>query len=244
MPSNFYNRGVGEPVKDDKPFEDRRGSLPDNLSGLSLLPDGSWHEVHRPLATGVGAKPYLGAEGHGTDDADDGLYYPHEDGDVAPMQDAPGENGKPDFQDIRWDGIPLFVAEVPHPMRAVVRNALTRTVYDGREAYGPTFRNVPDPGSVVSLPREPGRDRVHVSLELNYGTVTPRFAVAVSHDSSFPAGAYLVLSQPGSKHTFVTTEPLFFAVVPYADYDGSLNNTRLHVVQEFSTTIDRNSSQS
>lgn len=243
MSNSFTNRGVDEPVDEEyKP----RPFLPDTTSGLQYLPDGSWHEIHRPLATGLGSIPRRGNEGHGTDDADNGKFYPYEDGDVAPLQDAPGDEGKSDFADVRWDGVPLFVTQVPHPMRAVVRNVLTRTIFTGTEnPSGAVGR--PDTSSVVAIPRDPGRDRVYVSLDSNVAitpqTLSTRFAVAVSHNGSFADGTYLMLASTGNKHSFVTTEPLYFAMVPLLPYDGTLNSFRLHVVQEFSTTIDRNVSE-
>lgn len=233
---NFYNRGVDEPV--DK-TQDGRGYLPDTTSGLSLLPDGHWTPVFRPLATGNGSNPWRGAEGHGTDDPD-GVFYPNEDGDVAPLQDAPGEHGKADFVDIGFDGTPLFVAIVPHPMKAVSKSLVARTVFDGTEQYGSALY-VPDVTTAVSVPRDPARTSMRVSVTQNVGTTGARFVFAMS-TGSFAGTDYIVL-RSGDRMTYESTEPVSFAIIPIAANDGTKNDLRLQVVLESASTIDRNSNR-
>lgn len=239
MPANklgAYTRTDADMISGDK-----RANIPDTLSGLMNLPDGSWHGISRPLADAYGV-PGRGVEGHGTDSnvkAKD--YHPNPEGDFQWESDE----GK-------WSDIvpptPLYVTVVPDPLKSVTKKSITRTVIDGMIApSGAAFSGV-DIANVFNIPRDESRVKLSLLVGGNFSTATAnqslKYAFVVSHDSAFPFTNFLVIDPVvGTYYEFYGTEGLYVAVWPIAAPDATKQNTVvLNAIIETAGMVDFNPS--
>jgi hypothetical protein len=221
---------------------DKRNNLPDTLSGLSVLPDGSWHEVNRPLADTYGV-PGRGVEGHGADS------------DVKTVEYEPNQHGDAQFNDSdadTWADIvpphPLFVTVVPNPLKSVTKKSVTRTVVDGTVAYtGAPFVGV-DPANVAQISRDESRVKLTLVVGGNFSVATGnqslKYAFAVSHETAFPFTNFILIDPVvGAYYEFYGTEPLYIGVWPLLAQDPTKQNSVvLNAVIETAGMVDYNPS--
>lgn len=220
-------------------FSDKRANIPDTLSGLSVLPDGSWHGISRPLADSYGV-PGLGVEGHGGDsDVKSEDYSPNPAGDFQ----WEGDDGK-------WSDIvpptPLYVTVIPDPLKSVTKKSSTRIVVDGMVySVGAAFSG-PDFANVFNVPRDESRVKLTLLVGGNFAVASAsqslKYGFVVSHDSAFPFTNYLVIDPVvGSFCEFYGTEPLYVAAWPIAAPDNTKQNTVvLNAVIETAGMVDYN----
>jgi len=220
---------------------DKRANIPDTLSGLSVLPDGSWYNVSRPLADSYGV-PGRGVEGHGTDSdvkAED--YEPN------PAGDYQFESDDGDWHDLK-PPTPLYVTVVPDPLKSVTKKSTTRTLIDGMIAPSGAAYSGVDINNVFSISRDESRVKLTLTVGGNFSTAAAnqslKYAFVVSHDSAFPFTNFIVIDAVvGAYYEFYGTEPLYVAVWPVAAPDNSKQNTLvLNCVIETAGMVDYNPS--
>ena len=220
---------------------DKRSLIPDTLSGLSVLPDGTWHGISRPLGGDWGV-PGRGTEGHGTDsDTEWDEYGPPQAGDAS-MDELEG----------KWDDIvaplPLYVTVVPDPLKSVTKKSSTRLLIDGTTGYSSAAFSGPDLFNVVQINRDESRVKLTLTVAGNFYTAAAnlvlKYGFAVSHDSSFPFMNYVVIDPVvNTTYEYCGTEPLYVAIFPVAAQDATKQNTVvLNATIETASMLDNNPS--
>jgi len=223
---------------DDRTRGQSLASLPQVADGIDI--GGSWHEIHRSLAS-RSQVPGRGHAEHGSDSETDSMdYLPDQSGAVAPLRDDVGDNA-PDYTDLMLDadpiqdGIqrPVLVSVVPAPKLNVVKSTRILTIFDGQRAsYTGTFGSAPDLVNAVALAADPNRTRMTVQLFRPYSAFagqTIMYWFAMSTDPQFNDYTVIQISSAlQTPQTVVTldncTNPFYFTILPVIAYDPTKTN--------------------
>lgn len=229
-------------------------ALPDTTSGLSVLPDGSWFPVHRPLATFAGATPFRGAEGHGTDNRPDVAFQPDQSGAVPPIRD---DGGVREWSEIEFDPItsdddprsaPLFVSVVPDPTVSVIKSTQYKLLYSSTMSLVVPWANVgvPSTENILTFPADPRRKRISfISSARISGAPNVRALLAISRWVSFDD--YVVF---GGSHLDIMAPPLvidscsdafYVTLLPGSAYNpGGFNGNAFSMAIEYEYPVGNN----
>ena len=239
---------------DDRTRGQSLSSLPQVSDGIDI--GGSWHEIHRSLAS-RSQVPGRGHAEHGSDsDTDSADYLPDQSGAVAPLRDDVGENA-PDYTDLMLDadpiqdGIqrPVLVSIVPAPKLAVTKRVQTITLFDGvRTTYTTAPLSGPDLSNVVALAADPTRVRVTVQIGRTYSAFANQvvaYYFVMSHDQYFSDYLTIPVTSAQIPVSVITvencTDPLYFTIMPIVAYDPTkTNSSTLVAVVERSTVANAN----
>lgn len=244
-PLNAESEFPATDENDNRTGKDLRTLLPFDVSNLSILPEGSWHGIERPLATGYNP-PGRGAEGHGTDNTvkvED--WLPNPSGDIAPMGDGPYDEKHPDYDNLVAP-TPLYVTQVPDPLKSVTKASTTRIIFDGMTSSAAAAFSGVDPVNIVAIPRDETRTSITFHVQNNpfvaVGSQTLQYIFAICHDSSFPSRNY-ALAAAGDTITMLGTEPIFIGLFPVAAAVTNQNTLVLQAITETATMVDQNPSK-
>ena len=238
---------------DDRTRGQSLSSLPQVSDGIDI--GGSWHEIHRSLAS-RSQVPGRGHAEHGSDsETDSSDYLPDQSGAGAPLRDDVGENA-PDYTDLMLDadpiqdGIqrPVLVSIVPGPKLSVIRNTSIQVAYDGATYPGTGPLYAPDTAFSWSIPYDPTRvcTRVYLSRPPNaFANITLLYQFAVSSDNGATWAPIAGIASTGVTTSlameFTGGNGLIFAPVRVNAYDPTkVNYWALTVVTETETIANVN----
>lgn len=195
-----------------------------------LFPTSKYDPTVRPLAGASGyGIPRRGVESHGFD-TDSTLE------DYSP--DQSGEQSKPDAAynvNVEIDPVdPVPVTVVNLPMTQYIKGGQYRTFIDGRfiTPLSVTAPFAPLTSQVLTIaPRDPSRVALTVFTRANWRVAganqAAMYLFAISTDSGFAEGSYIVLSDSSPMVRVETSEPVYAAVIPILNYDITKENTQV-----------------
>lgn len=205
-------------------------------SRLSILPDGEYSEIHRPLAMEYSLPGGRGVEAHGVDsDVKVYEFLPDENEDEQPNQTV---------QDTGYliPPVPIPVHVVYLPERSVRRFTRIINPFGLNELYTLAFtQGIDDTTTRQVLPYEDNRISAtfFVAAHLNGGATQASYAYCVS-DVPYFEGVDHYIQVPVSGLVIYGKNPLYMALLPGAVYDSlKQNNNRLSIVCEYEELINQ-----
>lgn len=233
--------GTDPAAPTDIPYGNHVAETPvylDDPSQLSILPDGIYAPMHRPLARGYSV-PGRGVQGHGVDsDVKTEDYLPIDD------EQHPRDQLMEDTELIIAPS-PLPVVIVPDVMRTVHR--VTRVtiaiphnaIYDASNAGAPaTGLFAVDPTTVYEvLPHDETRVRATLVVQTYNAAGVDAYAFLVGTSRGDANG--IIMDATINQIVIQGKNRVYVGVVPHANYSaGAVNKLRLSVIAEYESLLN------